>query len=489
GNPTAMTGSYRGLGQFSREEERELGINDDNWTNPQVQTDAIIAVNKRNYDFLFDKLGRPPTPTELYLSHQQGRGGILAHISKPGNPAWVNMLNTAEGLKRLQKDGEAAAVAWAKRAISGNIPADSPLKNKPVDEITSAEFLDLWANKFEGGSAAPTQVTQATDAPVITDAVQPAAGGGLLPSPTNDLPPQNVAAAWSGATGALPPGGGAPSAPPVGVPASAPAATGLTQPTPQPAPAPQQFAQNNLMPFNVPTSTRPNLSSDQLRAVIANPMINPQLKQILIQDLMKRAEPKTYDLGEGGSIVVGPDGTMALIPKITKSTESIGDLDFTSFHAFDPRINGMRELSINRPGEQPNITQGTTGRAAGPVSEGVASGAGTDPSPFTRDGATPEGENVRLGLQPLNRNWPRDKQLRWHKDVELIQKEREKEYETHLELIKEMPAKAIKDAEIARKNLDIAKRFEQLHKLPASADVLTGPYAKEINEAIKFINN
>src|SRR5690606_33286324 len=106
GNPTAMTGSYRGLGQFSREEELELGINDDNWTNPQVQTDAIIAVNKRNYDFLFDKLGRPPTPTELYLSHQQGRGGILAHISKPGNPAWVNMLNTAEGLKRLQKDGE-----------------------------------------------------------------------------------------------------------------------------------------------------------------------------------------------------------------------------------------------------------------------------------------------------------------------------------------------------------------------------------------------
>src|SRR5690606_23870826 len=183
------------------------------------------------------------------------------------------------------------------------------------------------------------------------------------------------------------------------------------------------------------------------------------------------------------------DLTMALIPKITKSTESIGDLDFTSFHAFDPRINGMRELSINRTGEQPNITQGTTGRAAGPVSEGVASGAGTDPSPFTRDGATPEGENVRLGLQPLNRNWPRDKQLRWHKDVELIQKEREKEYETHLELIKEMPAKAIKDAEIARKNLDIAKRFEQLHKLPASADVLTGPYAKEINEAIKFINN
>ncbi len=61
-----------------------------------------------------NKYGRAPTPTELYLTNQQGQGGIAAHLSNPDAPAWQNMYSTGEGQQK--------GAGWAKKAIWGQRP-------------------------------------------------------------------------------------------------------------------------------------------------------------------------------------------------------------------------------------------------------------------------------------------------------------------------------------------------------------------------------
>src|SRR5512139_1071132 len=128
GNPNASTGSYSGLLQMGPDEIRQYG------GNGLEQGTALLADRAAQFQ---QSYGRQPTPTELYLMHQQGVGGAAAHMANPDAPAWQNMYGTAEG----QKKGE----AWAKRAIWGNVP-DDVKTNYPggVDSLTSRQFMDLW---------------------------------------------------------------------------------------------------------------------------------------------------------------------------------------------------------------------------------------------------------------------------------------------------------------------------------------------------------
>jgi hypothetical protein len=86
------------------------------------------------------KLGRPLTPAEQYLVHQQGVGGAYQHLMHPDQPAWQSMYNTAEGQQK--------GIGWARRAIWGNVPDDIKAKFGSVDNITSGQFTNLWANKL-----------------------------------------------------------------------------------------------------------------------------------------------------------------------------------------------------------------------------------------------------------------------------------------------------------------------------------------------------
>lgn len=139
GNPQAVTGSYRGLGMFGKDQEAKYGITD--WTNSEQQIKAIAQSTSEHRAHLKQVLGREPTWGEVYLSHQQGQAGATAHLTNPEMPAWQNLYrNTGEYRKRGPNQ--------AKQAIWGNIPNGHPLKNKPVDEITSAEFTQLWKSKF-----------------------------------------------------------------------------------------------------------------------------------------------------------------------------------------------------------------------------------------------------------------------------------------------------------------------------------------------------
>lgn len=145
GNPGAVMGSNKGLFQMSDAEFAKYGGGNilnpvDNANAAARKTAAEIAQFRASY-------GREPTPTEIYLQHQQGVAGLAAHMAQPTAPAWQNMASTGEGKKK----GE----GWAKQAIWGNIP-DAIKAQFPggVNSVTSADFMRLWQGKVQGGGGA-----------------------------------------------------------------------------------------------------------------------------------------------------------------------------------------------------------------------------------------------------------------------------------------------------------------------------------------------
>jgi hypothetical protein len=139
GDPNNRTGSYRGLFQLSPDQAQK-------YPNSMEGGATLLGEIAGR---LKQRLGRDPTPTEVYLAHQQGEGGLSAHLSNPDAPAWQNMLSTAEG--------RAKGPGWARQAIWGNVPDDVKAQFGNVDNITSQQFVDLWNGKLArrmGGDAA-----------------------------------------------------------------------------------------------------------------------------------------------------------------------------------------------------------------------------------------------------------------------------------------------------------------------------------------------
>lgn len=166
GNPSATTGKYKGLFQLSDEGFAAHGGKGDIF-DPGENIKAGIHSLKADFDAFKSKYGRDPTATELYLSHQQGQGGLDAQLSKPDAPAWQNMASTAEGRQKGQ--------AWAKMAIWGNIPDQDKEKFGSVENVTGKQFVDLWRGKVEGGgSSSGGKVRLASsDGTIIPGATKP----------------------------------------------------------------------------------------------------------------------------------------------------------------------------------------------------------------------------------------------------------------------------------------------------------------------------
>lgn len=150
GNAGARTGSYKGLFQLSDAEFDKHGGGDIYNANDN----ALAAANKiKAESAAFEaSYGRAPSATDIYLIHQQGKGGYQAHVSNPELPAWMNMFSTAEG----QQKGE----AWAKLAIWGNVPDDVKERFGSVENVTSGDFIKLWDEKIHriggaGGAVSP----------------------------------------------------------------------------------------------------------------------------------------------------------------------------------------------------------------------------------------------------------------------------------------------------------------------------------------------
>lgn len=158
GRPDVTTGSYKGLFQLSDEEFRRNGGRGDIY-DPMANADAAARKLRRESEWFANRFGREPTVAELYMIHQQGVGGALAHWENPEAPAWQNMLSTAEGRQKGER--------WAKLAIWGNVPDDVKARFGSVENITSRDFLQMWEDKVArlGSGAAPRPATESAEAP------------------------------------------------------------------------------------------------------------------------------------------------------------------------------------------------------------------------------------------------------------------------------------------------------------------------------------
>jgi len=141
GAPSLPKGSHRGLFQLSPEVWQKFGSGD--IYNPLDNARAAARYLAANRARFVQRFGRDPSQTELYLAHQQGMGGLTAHLTNPDAPAWRNMAGTA--------DGRARGEQWSKQAIWGNIP--DPMKSLfgDVRNVTGRNFIDLWRAIIEGG--------------------------------------------------------------------------------------------------------------------------------------------------------------------------------------------------------------------------------------------------------------------------------------------------------------------------------------------------
>jgi hypothetical protein len=143
GRPNVVTGSYKGLFQLSNAEFEKFGPKDGrDIMDPEANTIAGINSIKHKMAVFAKEFGRQPSPTELYLMHQQGEAGLRSHAGNPNGLAWENMLNTGEGRRKGER--------WAKLAVWGNVPSDMRAQFGSVDNMTSAQFIAVWITKLQG---------------------------------------------------------------------------------------------------------------------------------------------------------------------------------------------------------------------------------------------------------------------------------------------------------------------------------------------------
>jgi hypothetical protein len=138
-DPKNRTGSYIGLFQLSKQEFAKYGSGE--ITN--ARDNAVAAGYKFvNEATLFElDTHKNPTPSDLYLIHQQGWQGASEHVLHPERTAWQSMCATDEGKEKGER--------WCKRAIWGNtLPAIKHVW-KSVDNMTSGAFVQMWRERVD----------------------------------------------------------------------------------------------------------------------------------------------------------------------------------------------------------------------------------------------------------------------------------------------------------------------------------------------------
>lgn len=329
GNPKNKTGSYKGLLQLSDSEFNKYGGKGLDIFNPEHNLSVGARKIKAEGEAFKQKYGRDPTPTDLYMIHQQGEGGYQQHTANPTQKAWINMFNTAEG----QKKGP----IWAQKAIWGNIPDAAKKKFGSVQNVTSQDFMNLWdarVNRGMGGSQqqtaqqqpegeqlppavaallsgmgqqqqaqAPPQAAPPMEAPPIQGKAPPPQGMMNLGAGKGDAlsqTPQQVSQLMDGGGkgGAL--GDVSPSAPPTMTPPAPSPGSGMMPPPQQPAAAPPQQAQQQPI-VDLPINPRKGMAPEALQKIMSNPYIDPAIKKQFLDKAMTQGEMKTIKV-DGGEL-------------------------------------------------------------------------------------------------------------------------------------------------------------------------------------------
>ncbi len=300
GDPNNVTGSNRGLAQFSPDLEKKYGITD--WHNPQQEAAATQRESAENAQGLAKALGRQPTPGEIYLAHQQGLAGATALLTNPNVPAW-------QAVRKFYPSD-----AIAQKAIAGNPPGGGHFDpNAPA-----GAFAGAWVKQFE--SRMPQQ----------------AAGG-----QTADL---------SGSIGGT-------SAQPIGSPQAMPgalAANAPRGPSPTTSPLPTQGMPqgNHLQPGVVPF--RPRMTPEMLRRIETDPIMDPAQKEMYRQQFMMQFQPQQFQ-SDYGTTLIGPQGQQQFIGKpLTNTYESPGGGKAPIQYKYNPD-GSLSEVPVNS-GQAPAAT-------------------------------------------------------------------------------------------------------------------------------------
>jgi hypothetical protein len=181
-------------GQFDQSTADAVGMPDAT-RDPAASVAATGALAAQNARELADRIGRQPTPAEVYLAHQQGVGGAAALINHPDEPAgkYVSPQNIASNGGDPNAPARNFVLGWqnkwnatarnlgfspGKSVFASASPADGQGQASAAAGPTAGASGALAA----GGIAAPIQVASASP-----DVPQPDTGA-PGPAPTIAVP-------------------------------------------------------------------------------------------------------------------------------------------------------------------------------------------------------------------------------------------------------------------------------------------------------------
>lgn len=177
GDPNAGNKSgAAGLYQFMPRTAQSYDLTDP--YDPVASANAAAQLTLDNQTALRNRLGRDPTPGELYLAHQQGAAGAGGLLSNPDAPA-----ASIIGAKAVTQNGGSindTAAQFANRWTSKFGAPGGPAMTMPASAGGPAQATGVTPTSLTATLATPaadqTQSQQASPYGAVSDALQAVAG-------------------------------------------------------------------------------------------------------------------------------------------------------------------------------------------------------------------------------------------------------------------------------------------------------------------------